>query len=165
MANLVGGLKASLTHGTTPGVWDILNGSPRIYVILTRSELLFIYKMIQEIISIPRADSGYSHNFMVNSWVFKDDESKSEVKTISRPRVCPLLVESPHFACVKPAQCPLLVHCVRAHCARAHTHTHTHTHTYTHTHTPLYATSPPRADLNYTLYWKGWIINISMVST
>ncbi len=31
----------------------------RMYVILNRSGLLFIYKMIQEIISIPRADSGY----------------------------------------------------------------------------------------------------------
>ncbi len=35
----------------------------RMYVILTRSELLFMYKMVQEIISMPRADSGYPHNF------------------------------------------------------------------------------------------------------
>ncbi len=39
----------------------------RMYAILTRSGLLFVYKMIQEIISMPRADSGYPHNFMVNS--------------------------------------------------------------------------------------------------
>ncbi len=69
---------------------------------------------------MPRADSGYPHNFMVNSWVFTDDESESEAKTNSGPRVCPLLVESPHFACVEHAQCPLLAHCVS-------TYTHTHT--------------------------------------
>ncbi len=66
----------------------------RMYVILSRSELLFIYKMVQEIISIPKADSGYPHNFMVNSWVFKDDESKSDAKTNSRHRVCLHLVGS-----------------------------------------------------------------------
>ncbi len=55
---------------------------------------------------MPRAHSGYPHNFMVDSWVFKDDES--EAKTNSGPRVCPLLVESPYFACVEHAQCPLL---------------------------------------------------------
>ncbi len=53
--------------------------------------------MVREIISIPRADSGHPHNFMVDSWVFKDDESESEAETKSGPRVCPLLVESPHF--------------------------------------------------------------------
>ncbi len=78
--------------------------------------------MIQEIISMLRADSGYPHIFMVNSWVFKDDESKSEAKTNSGPRVCPLLVEGPHFACVEHAQCPLLAYCVSVYthtCARA----------------------------------------------
>ncbi len=39
----------------------------RMYVILTRSELLFIYKMIREIILISRADSGYPYNCMVIS--------------------------------------------------------------------------------------------------
>ncbi len=57
---------------------------------------------------MPRADSGYPHNFMFNSWVFKDDESESEAKTNSGPRVCLLLVEGPHFASVEPAQCLLL---------------------------------------------------------
>ncbi len=71
--------------------------------------------MIQEIILMPRADSGYPHNFMVNSCVFKDDESESEVKTNSGPRVCPLLVKNPHFTCVEHAQCPLLAHCVSTH--------------------------------------------------
>ncbi len=66
--------------------------------------------MVQEIISIPRADSGYPHIIMVDSWVFKGDESKSEAKTNSGPRVCPLLVESPHFACVEHAQCPLFLY-------------------------------------------------------
>ncbi len=107
-------------------------------VIFTRSELLFIYKMVLEIIFIPRVDSGYPHNFMVDSWVFKDDESESEA-----PRVCPLLVESPHFACVEHAQCPLL-----AHCLSVHTHTHTHTHTHD-------VTSPPRGDLNFPTYFTG----------
>ncbi len=64
---------------------------------------------------MPRADSGYPHNFMDNFWVFKDDKSESEVKTNSGPQVCPLLVEGPHLACVGPAQCPLLAHCVSAH--------------------------------------------------
>ncbi len=68
---------------------------------------------------MPRVDSGYppTHIFMVNSWVFKDDESESEVKTNSRPRVCPLLVKGPHFAFAEHAQCPLLAH-------RVHTHAH-----------------------------------------
>ncbi len=57
----------------------------RMYVILTRSEFLFMYKMVQEIIPIPRADSGYPDNFTVDSWVFKGDESESEVKTNSGP--------------------------------------------------------------------------------
>ncbi len=48
-----------------------------------------------------RADSGYPHNFMVNFWVFKDDQSESEVKTNSGPLVCVLLIEGPHFACVE----------------------------------------------------------------
>ncbi len=93
-----------------------------------------MYKMVQEIISIPRADSSYSHNFMVGSWVFKDDESESEAKINSGPRVCPLLVESPHFACVEHAQCPLLANCAST-CARAHAHTH--------------LTTLPRADQNF----------------
>ncbi len=79
-----------------------------------------MYKMIREIISMPRADSCYLHNFMVNSWVFKGGEFESEVKTNSRPRVCLFLVEGPHFACVEHAQCPLLAHCVST---RARTHT------------------------------------------
>ncbi len=92
------------------------------YVILTRVELLFIYKIIQEIISMPKTDPDYPHNFMVNSWVFKGDESESEVKTNSGPPVCLLLVERPHFACVEHAQCPLLIHCVSVRVC-AHTHT------------------------------------------
>ncbi len=83
--------------------------------VLTKSRLSFMYKMIREIISMPRADSGYPRNFMVNSWVFKDDESKSVAKTNSRHRVCRLLAWRIH------AQSLLLAHCV-------HTHTHTHTH-------------------------------------
>ncbi len=71
------------------------------HVILTRSEFLFIYKMVREIISTPRADSGYPHNFMVDSWVFKDEDSEYEAKTNSKPRVCPLLFESSHFTCVE----------------------------------------------------------------
>ncbi len=69
---------------------------------------------------MPRADLGYPHNFMVNSYVFKEDESESEAKTNSRSRVCRLLVEGPHFACVEHAHCPLLAH-------RVGVHTHTHT--------------------------------------
>ncbi len=47
-----------------------------------------MYKMIQEIILMPRGDSGYPHNFGVNALVFKDDESKSEAKTNSGLQVC-----------------------------------------------------------------------------
>ncbi len=68
---------------------------------------------------MPRVDSGNPHILMVNSWVFKDEESESEAKTNSGPRVCLLLVEGLHFACVEHAQFPLLAHRVRA---RAHTH-------------------------------------------
>ncbi len=51
------------------------------YVILTKSGLLFMHKMIREIMSMPRVDSGYHHNFGASSWVFKDDKSKTEAKT------------------------------------------------------------------------------------
>ncbi len=63
------------------------------------------------------------------TWVTTNDESfihhynhflKNESSRYSESRVCPLLVESPHFACVEHAQCSLLAHCVS-------THTHTHT--------------------------------------
>ncbi len=74
---------------------------------------------------MPRADSGYPHNFMINSWVFKGNESESEVKTNSGPRVCLLLVEGPHFACVEHAECPLLAHRVSTY-SRTHTCAHTH---------------------------------------
>ncbi len=47
----------------------------RVYMILTRSGLLFIFKTVREITSIPRADLGYPHNFRVDFCVFKDDES------------------------------------------------------------------------------------------
>ncbi len=62
---------------------------------------------------MPRADLSYTHNFMVNSWVFKNDESESEAKTNSRNRVCLRLAWRVH------AQSPLLAHCVN-------THTYTH---------------------------------------
>ncbi len=68
-----------------------------------------------------RTDSGYPHNFMVDSWVFKDDESESEAKTNRGPRVCPLLVEGLHFAYLEHAQCPLLAHSVSVH---IHLHIH-----------------------------------------
>ncbi len=85
------------------------------YGVLTKNGLSFIHKMIQEIISLPRADSGYPHNFMVNSWVFKDDESESDDKINSRHRVCLLLVESPLLAWRVHAQSPLLAHCINTH--------------------------------------------------
>ncbi len=52
--------------------------------VLTKSGLSFVVKIIQKIILMPRADSGYPHNFMVDSWVFKDDESESDAKINSR---------------------------------------------------------------------------------
>ncbi len=39
---------------------------------------------------MPRTDSGYPRNFMVNSWIFQDDESESDAKTNSRQRVTAL---------------------------------------------------------------------------
>ncbi len=44
--------------------------------VMTKSGLSFVVKMIREIISMPRADQGYPHNLMINSRVFKDDESE-----------------------------------------------------------------------------------------
>ncbi len=75
--------------------------------------------MIQEIISMPRVDSCYLHNFMVNFWVSKDDESESDAKTNSRHRVYLLLVGSPLLAWSVHAQSPLLAHYVRR---RRHMH-------------------------------------------
>ncbi len=89
------------------------------YAILTKSGLSFIYKMIWEIISMPRADSGYYHNFGVNSWIFKNDESETKAKTDSRYWVCPLLAGRPLLACTEHAQSPLLAHHVSA-CGRIH---------------------------------------------
>ncbi len=105
----------SIFEWSTLSKWRVLT---RMYVILTRNELLFIYKMIREIISLPRADSGYPYNFTVKSWIFKDDESEFDAKTNSGPWACPLLVEGPLFACVEHAQCPLLAYRV---CSRART--------------------------------------------
>ncbi len=76
--------------------------------VFTKSRLLIMYKMIQEIILTPRADSSNAHNFRVNSWGFKDDESETEAKTNSGHRVHPLLVGSLLLACTEPAQRPLL---------------------------------------------------------
>ncbi len=69
-------------------------------------------KMIQEIISIPRIDSGHPHSFMVNFWVFKDDKSESDAKTNSGHRVCLLLVESPLLVWRVHAKSLLLAYCV-----------------------------------------------------
>ncbi len=76
--------------------------------VLTKGELPFVYKIIREIISMLRVDSGYSHNFGVNSWVFKDHRSETEAKTKSGHWVCPLLVRSLPLACTEHAQRPLL---------------------------------------------------------
>ncbi len=76
-----------------------------------------MYKMIHEIFSMPRADSGYLHNFEVNSWVFKDDESKTEAKTNSGYRECPAL--DMYRTCTKFAFGML--------CKYMHMHAHTHT--------------------------------------
>ncbi len=55
-----------------------------------------------------RANSGYSHNFGVSSWVFKEDESETEAKTNGGHRVYLLLVGSTLLACTEHAQRPLL---------------------------------------------------------
>ncbi len=80
--------------------------------VLTKSGLSFMVKMIQEIISMSRTHLGYPHNFMVNSWVFKNDESESDAKTNSRHRVCLLLVGSPLLAWRVHSQSLLLAHYV-----------------------------------------------------
>ncbi len=95
-------------------------------------------KMIREIISMPRADLGHPHNFIVNSWVFMDDESESDAKINSRHGVCLLLVGSPLLAWRIHAQSPLLAHCVKSH-----------------THLSLYVTFPPRADRNFLTHFTG----------
>ncbi len=89
-----------------------------------------MYKMIREIISMPRVDSGYPHNFMIDSWVFEDDKSETDAKTNSRHRVCPLLVGSLLLAWRVNAKSPLLAWRVNAESAlgtlRMHARTHTH---------------------------------------
>ncbi len=117
--------------------------------ILTKSGLSLMYKMIREIILIPREDSGYLHNFMVNSWVFKNNASESDAKTNSRHRVCLLLVGSPLLAWRVNAQSPLLTHCVN-------THTHARARNFF---------TKSELEFFYTLYWKGRTINILRVST
>ncbi len=98
--------------------------------VLTKSGHSFMYKIIREIISMPRVDSGYPHKFMVNSWVFKDGESETGAKTNSRHRVCLQSTLGMESTCTESALGTL--------CQNTHTHTHTHTHT-----------SPPRADPNF----------------
>ncbi len=88
------------------------------YEVLTKGGLSFMYKMIREIISMPRADSGYAHNFRVNSCVFKDDEYETEAETNSGYRVYLLLVRSLLLACTEHAQHPLFA-CRLSVCARA----------------------------------------------
>ncbi len=63
-----------LTYITGKGGRQYLNGQhlacevwTGMYAILTKRGLSFVYKVIQEIISMPRADSGYPHNFEVSS--------------------------------------------------------------------------------------------------
>ncbi len=62
------------------------------------------------------------HNFMVNSWVFKDDESETDAKSNSRHRVCLLLVGSPLLAWRVHAQSPPLAHCATLTPSLTHTH-------------------------------------------
>ncbi len=59
---------------------------------------------------MPETDAGYPKNFGVDFEVFKDDESKTEAKTNSGHRVCPLLVRSLLLACTEHAQSPLFAH-------------------------------------------------------
>ncbi len=61
------------------------------YAILTKSGLSFIYKMIREILSMQRADSGYLHKFEIKSCAFEDDEFENEGKTNNVHRMCLLL--------------------------------------------------------------------------
>ncbi len=74
--------------------------------------------MIREIISMPRADSGYPYSYRICSWIFKNSESKIEAKINSGHRVCLLAVGNPLLAYTEHAQHPLLV-------CRVRTHTHT----------------------------------------
>ncbi len=99
--------------------------------VLTKSELSFVYKMIREILSMPGADSGYPLNFMISSWVFKDGESESDVKTNSRHRVCLLFVGSPLLAWRVHAQSLLLTHCVNTP-MYIHTYIHSSVHSNIH---------------------------------
>ncbi len=102
------------------------------YEVLTRSGLTFTYKMIQEIISMLRADSVYLHNFGVDSDIYKDNKSETEAKTNSGHRACLLL------ACAELAQRPLLA-------CRVSTQTQTHTHRHN-------FSTKGRPKFSYTLY-------------
>ncbi len=59
---------------------------------------------------MPKANSGYTHNFGVNFWVFKDDEFETEAKTNNGHRVGLLLVGSPPLARTEHSQRPLLTY-------------------------------------------------------
>ncbi len=71
-----------------------------------------------------RVDTSYTYNLEIDSSIFKDVESKTEAKTNRQPRVHPLLVESPLFACKEHALSPLFA-CKTP----AHVQTPTHTST------------------------------------
>ncbi len=87
-----------LTHFTTKGgpsifEWSTLSMACEVlttmYMILTSSGLLFMAKMIQEIISMPRADSGYP----IILW------SIPEFSKITRPNL--RLKPTPDLKCVR----------------------------------------------------------------
>ncbi len=136
--------------------------------VLTKSGLSFMVKIIREIVSMPRADSGYPHNFhhnfMVNSWVFKDDEFKSDAKTNSRHLVCLILFRSPLLARRVHAQSPLLAYCVNA-CTHTHAHTPSHSPARTRTHNithifltffqifPIYPSNNPKISLTLVIFF------------
>ncbi len=66
--------------------------------ILTKSRLSFTYKMIWEIISVPRVDSGYPHNFEVDFQV-KYDKSKLKPKSTVDECVHSWNVRNMHNVC------------------------------------------------------------------
>ncbi len=67
------------------------------------------------IFSMPRADASYPYHYRIDSMVFKDNESKTEVKTRSGHRVHPLLVGSLHSACKEHALSSLFAHYAHTH--------------------------------------------------
>ncbi len=101
--------------------------------VLTKSGLSFMYKMIREIISVPREDSGYPIILCSIPGFSRMTSSKLIQKTNSRHHVSALCQKSAlgmESTCTESA----LSTFVNVNTHTTHTYTHTLTHPHPHTH-------------------------------